>query len=87
MAFITVEKLGHTYSSGTPFEKKAICEINAEIKAGECISVLGHTGSGKSTFVQHLNALLQPSEGRVLLDGEDINRNKSRYSSRNLYTS
>ncbi len=76
MAFITVENLGHTYSSGTPFEKKAICGINAEIKAGECISVLGHTGSGKSTFVQHLNALLQPSEGRVLLDGEDINRNK-----------
>ncbi len=76
MAVITVENLSHTYSAGTPFEKKAICEVSAEIKAGECISVLGHTGSGKSTFVQHLNALLQPSEGRILIDGEDINKNK-----------
>ena len=76
MAVITVENLSHTYSAGTPFEKKAICEVSAEIKAGECISVLGHTGSGKSTFVQHLNALLQPSEGQILIDGEDINKNK-----------
>ena len=76
MAVITVENLSHTYSAGTPFEKQAICGISAEIGAGESISVLGHTGSGKTTFVQHLNALLQPNEGRVLLDGEDINKNK-----------
>ena len=76
MAVITVENLSHTYSVGTPFEKQAICDVCAEIGAGECISVLGHTGSGKSTFVQHLNALLQPTAGRVLLDGENIKKDK-----------
>ena len=76
MAVITVENLSHTYSVGTPFEKQAISDITAEIGAGEYISVLGHTGSGKSTFVQHLNALLQPTAGRVLLDGVNINKDK-----------
>ena len=76
MAVITVENLSHTYSIGTPFENQAICDISVEIASGECISVLGHTGSGKSTFVQHLNALLQPTSGQILLDGEDINKDK-----------
>ena len=76
MAVITVENLLHTYSIGTPFEKTAIHDINLTIHQGENICVLGHTGSGKSTFVQHLNALLLPTSGRVLIDGEDINKDK-----------
>ena len=76
MAEIRVEDLSHVYSAGTPFQKTAIENITLCIPAGQFIGVLGHTGSGKSTFIQHLNALLQPSTGRVLLDGEDINRDK-----------
>ena len=76
MSVITVENLRHTYSAGTPFEKTAIEDISLTIPQGQFVAVLGHTGSGKSTFIQHLNSLLQPSSGRVLLDGEDINRDK-----------
>ena len=76
MAVITVENLTHTYSVGTPFEKTAIHDISIVINQGENICLLGHTGSGKSTFVQHLNALLQPTSGTVLLDGESINKDK-----------
>ena len=76
MAEIRVENLSHVYSAGTPFQKTAIEEISLTIPAGQFVGVLGHTGSGKSTFIQHLNALLQPTSGRVLLDGEDINRDK-----------
>ena len=76
MAEITVRNLGHTYSRGTPFERTAIHDVNLHIGQGENIFLLGHTGSGKSTFVQHLNALLQPTEGEVLVDGQDINATK-----------
>ena len=76
MAEITVKSLLHTYSVGTPFEKTAIRDINLKIGQGENIFLLGHTGSGKSTFVQHLNALLQPTGGEVLVDGENINASK-----------
>ena len=76
MAEIIVEDLSHVYSAGTPFERTAIEKISLCIPQGQFIGILGHTGSGKSTFVQHLNALLQPSSGRVLVDGEDINRDK-----------
>ena len=76
MSVITVEDLRHTYSAGTPFEKVAVEGISLEIPQGQFVGLLGHTGSGKSTFIQHLNALLQPTSGRVLLDGEDINRDK-----------
>ena len=76
MAEIIVEDLGHVYSAGTPFEKTAIEHIDLRIPQGQFIGVLGHTGSGKSTFIQHLNALLQPSSGRVLVGGEDINKDK-----------
>ena len=77
MAVLTVENLSHTYSVGTPFEKTAIHDISLNISQGESICLLGHTGSGKSTFVQHLNALLMPTSGTVLLDGRDINRDKN----------
>ena len=76
MAVITVENLTHTYSVGTPFEQTAIRDVSATLTQGESIFVLGHTGSGKSTFVQHLNALLQPTRGQVKIDGEDINKDK-----------
>ena len=76
MAVISVENLTHTYSVGTPFEQTAIHDVSVTLTQGESIFVLGHTGSGKSTFVQHLNALLQPTCGTVKIDGEDINRDK-----------
>lgn len=71
-SIIRAENLSHVYSQGTPFEKTAISGINAEIRRGELVALIGHTGSGKSTFVQHLNGLLKPSSGRVLYDGGDI---------------
>ena len=76
MAVISVENLTHTYSVGTPFEKTAIRDINVTLTQGECVFILGHTGSGKSTFAQHLNALLQPTGGTVKIDGADINKDK-----------
>ena len=76
MAEIITENLCHIYSRGTPFEKTAIHDVSLTIPKGQLAALIGHTGSGKSTFIQHLNALLQPSSGRVLLDGEDINRDK-----------
>jgi len=76
MAEIIVENLSHVYSAGTPFEKAAIQGIDLTIPQGQFVGLLGHTGSGKSTFIQHLNALLTPSSGRVLVDGEDINQDK-----------
>lgn len=76
MAEIKAENLSHVYSAGTPFEKIALHDINITIPAGQFVSIIGHTGSGKSTFIQHLNALLQPTGGRVLVDGEDINATK-----------
>ena len=71
-AVIKTEKLTHTYSAGTPFEKTAIRDIDVEFYPGELTVVIGHTGSGKSTFMQHLNGLLAPTAGRVLVDGQDI---------------
>jgi len=76
MSTIRVEGLRHVYSASTPFEKVAIDDINVEIGHGQLVAVIGHTGSGKSTFIQHLNALLAPSAGTVLVDGEDINADK-----------
>ena len=77
MAVITAEGLSHIYSRGTPFEKTALKGINLTVKQGEMIGLLGHTGSGKSSLIQHLNALLQPTDGRVTLDGVDINSSKA----------
>ena len=73
---IRTEHLTHVYSRGTPFEKIAISDVNVEIHAGELVAVIGHTGSGKSTFMQHLNGLLRPSSGAVYVDGEDIFANR-----------
>ena len=76
MSEIIVEKLRHIYSAGTPFEVAAIEDIDLVIPQGQLVAVIGHTGSGKSTFIQHLNALLSPSSGKVSCGGKDINENK-----------
>ena len=77
MSVIKAENLRHVYSAGTPFEKVAIEDINVEIDEGMLIGLIGHTGSGKSTFIQHLNGLLKPTSGKVFCDGEDINASKT----------
>ena len=76
MSHIRVENLRHVYGVETPFEKTAIYDVNLEIEQGEFIALLGHTGSGKSTFIQHLNALLRPSSGAIYCNDKDINRDK-----------
>ena len=76
MAEIRAENLRHVYSAGTPFEKVAIDNINTILHTGELIGIIGHTGSGKSTFIQHLNALLKPTGGTVYCNEKDINADK-----------
>ena len=72
MSVIKTEHLTHTYSQGTSYERAAISDINLEIEAGKMIGIIGHTGSGKSTLIQHFNGLLRPTEGKIYVDGEDI---------------
>lgn len=72
MSAIKLENLTHTYSAGTPFETVAIDNINLEIPVGEFTGIIGHTGSGKSTLVTHLNGLIKPTSGKVFVGGEDI---------------
>lgn len=62
----------HTYQAGSPFEKQALKNINLKIEKGELVAVIGHTGSGKSTLIQHFNALLKPTSGKVIVDGIDV---------------
>jgi energy-coupling factor transport system ATP-binding protein len=77
---IKVEKLTHVYMPGTPFEKKALDNVNIEIKKGEFVALIGHTGSGKSTLVQHLNGLLKPTSGKIVVDGTCITEGKVKLS-------
>lgn len=72
MAILKTEHLTYSYSTGTPFEVTAIEDINIEIEPGELVAVIGHTGSGKSTLIQHFNGLLKPQFGKVYVDGQDI---------------
>lgn len=69
---IRIEHLTHTYSAGTPFQRSAVEDVSLDIMPGEFLGIIGHTGSGKSTLIQHLNGLLQPTEGHVYLEGQDI---------------
>lgn len=69
---IKIEHLGHDYAKGTPFEYRALKDINLEIEDGCFVGLIGHTGSGKSTLIQHLNGLLEPTSGTVYVDGRDI---------------
>ena len=72
MAILKTEGLTYTYSAGTPFEKTAVDHVDLSIEDHTMVGVIGHTGSGKSTLMQHFNGLLKPTSGRVLLDGKDI---------------
>lgn len=72
MAKIRLEKVNYTYSAGTPFETRALRDVEFEIKEGLVTGIIGHTGSGKSTMMMLLNGLEKPESGRVLLDGADI---------------
>ena len=69
---LEVKNLRHVYSAGTPFEHIALNDVSFQVERGEFIGVIGHTGSGKSTLMQHLNGLLKPTSGSVMLDGVDI---------------
>lgn len=69
---LQVKNLTHIYSIGTPFEHVALKDVSFSIEKGEFVGIIGHTGSGKSTLMQHLNGLIKPTEGAVLLDGQDI---------------
>ncbi len=69
---IAVEHLTHTYQPGSPFQATAIRDVSLQVEDGDFLALIGHTGSGKSTLAQHLNGLLLPTSGRVLLDGKDI---------------
>ncbi|MCD8256050.1 MAG: energy-coupling factor transporter ATPase [Oscillospiraceae bacterium] len=77
MPILTVEHLTHVYSPGTPLEKTAIKDVSLEIEKGQLLGVIGHTGSGKSTFIQHLDGLLKPTSGVVRFNGADINADKA----------
>lgn len=77
MSLIEIKNLTHIYSEGLPFEKKAIDDINLKIEENEFIGLIGHTGSGKSTFIQHLNGLLKPSSGEIIVDGMKVDKSSS----------
>ena len=77
-AILETKKLSHIYSAGTPFERGALLEVDFTAYAGEYLGIIGHTGSGKSTLIQHLNGLLKPTSGQVLYEGQDIWETKER---------
>lgn len=72
MSVLEIQNITHTYAAGTPFEKQAVKNVSFSTVEGELLGIIGHTGSGKSTMIQHLNGLLRPSNGTILLDGRDI---------------
>ena len=77
MPLLETQSLSYVYSENTPFRMVAIDDVNISIEKGELVGIIGHTGSGKSTLVQHLNGLLEPTSGKVLLNGEDISSSKA----------
>ncbi len=68
---ITLSNVSYTYNRGTPLEKKALNQTSLSIDKGEFVAIIGHTGSGKSTLIQHMNGLLKPEEGSIVIDGQD----------------
>ena len=77
-AIIETKQLTHTYSQGTPFQHTALDSVDFSAQPGEYLAIIGRTGSGKSTLIQHLNGLLKPTSGQVLFDGTDIWESKDR---------
>ncbi|WP_278873386.1 energy-coupling factor transporter ATPase [Anaerotignum lactatifermentans] len=75
---IKINHLTHVYNPGTAFEKVALDDVTLEIQKGEFIGLIGHTGSGKSTLIQHLNGIISPTSGEILLDGENIHKDKTK---------
>jgi len=73
---ITINNLDHIYDKGTPYETKALDNVSLEIEKGEFVAIIGHTGSGKSTLIQHLNGLIKPSGGKIVVNGFDITAEK-----------
>lgn len=73
---IEVDNLSHTYMKGTPMEHAALKGTNMYVEEGECIAIIGHTGSGKSTLIQHFNGLMRPESGKVIIDGEDLSKKR-----------
>jgi energy-coupling factor transport system ATP-binding protein len=73
---IEVKNLSHTYMKGTPMEHAALKSVNMHVNEGECIAIIGHTGSGKSTLIQHFNGLMRPESGTVIIDGDDLSKKK-----------
>ena len=74
---LEIQNLNHIYSPGTPFEHAALRDVSFSVDRGEFVGLIGHTGSGKSTLIQHLNGLLKPTSGKVLFEGEDIWQDKA----------
>ena len=75
---IKIENLTHVYMPKTPFEKKALDDVNLVIEDGDFLALIGHTGSGKSTLIQHLNGLLEPSSGRIIVDDIDLTNKETK---------
>ena len=80
MSHLKTENLTYVYGEGTPFKITALDNVNIDLEKGEFVAIIGHTGSGKSTLVQHLNGLLKPTNGNIFLDGKNIHDSKG-----NLY--
>ena len=78
MGIIKAENLTYVYGEGAPFRKVALDDVNIDIQEGELIGIIGHTGSGKSTLIQHFNGLLKPTSGKVIVDGEELFADKAR---------
>ncbi len=78
MAVVITEKLRYIYGEGTPYKIEALKNINIDIEKGDFIGIIGHTGSGKSTLIQHFNGLVKPTSGTVIVDGDDIWKDKSK---------
>jgi energy-coupling factor transport system ATP-binding protein len=81
MTAIEIKNLTHIYNAGSVFEKIALDNVNLKISSGEMVSIIGHTGSGKSTLIQHMNALLKPTSGQIFLYGENLHADKKKLKS------
>ncbi|MBW5466759.1 energy-coupling factor transporter ATPase [Brevibacillus formosus] len=73
---VNVENLSYVYMQGTPLEHRALDQVSIQVAEGECLAIIGHTGSGKSTLIQHFNGLIRPQSGRVIINGMDVSSPK-----------